>query len=227
MSGKEKPGAWDPEWETIHKNKSWGKYPSEHLIRCIAHNFYQRPDRSQVRILELGCATGAQLWFLAREGFTAYGVEGSETAVQAARARMEEEHLDADIEVGDVVQLNFPDGYFDCVVDVECITCNDWDSAKRIVQESRRVLKPAGILFSQTLTDQTYIGQNPREIAKNTYRGSTAGDIARERLVRVLAEEDLPSLYGGFSQVLYDKVTFTYGPEKRVTEEWIITCMKS
>ena len=56
-------------WENIFLQKEWGKYPSIALVRFIASNYYDAQDRNEIKILEIGCGTGANLWYLAREGF--------------------------------------------------------------------------------------------------------------------------------------------------------------
>ncbi len=61
---------WDPVWEEIFRRKEWGKYPPEHVIRFVARNFYRVADRASIRLLEIGCGPGANIWFMTREGFT-------------------------------------------------------------------------------------------------------------------------------------------------------------
>ena len=63
---------WYPVWK-VFVGQTWGKYPGEDLIRFIARNFYSRQIRRDTRILEVGCGPGANLWFLAREGFSFAG----------------------------------------------------------------------------------------------------------------------------------------------------------
>lgn len=222
--GNTKLEAWDPEWENIYKSEAWGKYPSEHLIRFIARHFYGHKDRSTCRILEIGCGSGAQIWFMAREGFDVYGVDASRTALEGARTRFAEAGLEADLVIGDVIELNYPDNYFDGVVDIECLMGNDWDSTKRIIANVRRVLKAGGHFFSQTFTTETYVGQNREELEKNTYRNVGDGPLARKRLLRLTSEEDIASLYAGFSRVLYDMASLSRDGRKYFTEEWLITC---
>lgn len=67
-------------WENIFRNKEWGKYPPESVIRFIARNFYHK-NRDEIHILELGIGTGANLWFCAREGFKVSGCEFSQSGV--------------------------------------------------------------------------------------------------------------------------------------------------
>lgn len=61
--------SFDQSWEEIHAKRIWGGYPSEHVIRFVARNFYGVQNRDCVRILDFGCGAGAHTWYLVREGF--------------------------------------------------------------------------------------------------------------------------------------------------------------
>ncbi len=41
------------EWEKVHHDREWGKYPSEPVIRFVARNYYKL-DRNHVKILDFG-----------------------------------------------------------------------------------------------------------------------------------------------------------------------------
>ena len=68
-------------WEDLFSTQDWGKYPPIELVKFIAKNFYSKEDKKDIRILELGSGTGANLWFCAREGFRVYGIDGSQVHV--------------------------------------------------------------------------------------------------------------------------------------------------
>lgn len=72
----------DPKWEEIHRNREWGKYPTEYVIRFVARNYYNFPIRQRVKILDYGCGGGSHTWYLAREGFDTYAFDGSQSAIQ-------------------------------------------------------------------------------------------------------------------------------------------------
>lgn len=152
----------------IFKNNEWGKYPPVALIKFIAKFFYKAPNRKDIKVLEIGSGTGANLWYIAREGFTVYGIDGSETACKILTKRLTSEKLDqmiGSIKVGDYYdRLNdFEDNYFDAIIDVESLYCNPFDKSKEIVQTSFDKLKKSGVLFSMAFADGTW-GLDGKEI---------------------------------------------------------------
>ncbi len=83
--------SWDPVWETVYRSRAWGQYPGEDVIRFVKGRFSQAEEPARVRLLEVGCGNGANLWFMAREGFCVHGVDRSETAVHLACERLDRE----------------------------------------------------------------------------------------------------------------------------------------
>ncbi|MDD5304094.1 MAG: class I SAM-dependent methyltransferase [Elusimicrobia bacterium] len=201
---------WDPGWDELFRKNEWGRYPPEELVRFVARNFYKAPDRAAVRFLELGCGPGANLWFLAREGFSATGIDGSAVALDRARRRLDGEGLKAELTLGDASKLPYPDASFDCVLDVECIYANSWEDSLRILAEARRVLKPGGLLFSKA-----FMTGMPKEALHQDYG-----------LIRLTSEEELPKLYAGFSSLEYDSLIRTDRNRKHEVREWIVTARK-
>lgn len=51
--------AIDKIWDEIHQKGKWGSYPTEHVIRFVARNFYNT-DRKTVKMLDFGCG-GARI----------------------------------------------------------------------------------------------------------------------------------------------------------------------
>jgi len=131
---------WDSVWEEIHKSREWGKYPSEPLVRFVASNFLKMQTGKTLRMLEIGCGTGANLWFLAREGIETFGIEGSAFAVKKARERLDREAPDwrGCITEGDIIDLPFDAEFFDAVIDVEAVTHNEFANAKKSM--TRRIV---------------------------------------------------------------------------------------
>lgn len=52
-------------WEKIYQNREWGSYPTEHVIRFVARNYYAA-QREKIRILDFGCGGSAYMVFSQR-----------------------------------------------------------------------------------------------------------------------------------------------------------------
>ena len=141
---------FDPRWESAvyGAGRQLNLYPHTAVVTFIMRHFAQAPERARIRILEVGCGAGNNIWFLAREGFAAAGIDGSKTAIDFARARLARDGLEAEMVTGDFQTLSWPNNYFDCVIDRGAITCNRRAVIERTLDEVRRVLKPDGQFLS-------------------------------------------------------------------------------
>lgn len=143
----------DPVWEEKYSSGHAELYPWDSIVTFIYRYFPKNKLRSSINILEVGCGTGSNLWFAAREGFNAFGVEASASAVAFANSRIASDGLQAQIIQGDFVSLPFPDNHFDLVFDRGSIVCCDLDSGQKAVNEVYRVLRPAGYFFFNPYSD--------------------------------------------------------------------------
>ena len=220
---------WDKGWDKIFSSNEWGKYPGEELIRFIARNYYSVPDRNRINILEVGCGTGANLWYLAREGFNVFGIDGSQIAVKEALAYLKDNGLTAKIEQGDAMKLPYPDGFFDSVIDVECIYANSLKDTKVILSEIYRVLKPSGTIFSKTFaTGMSGESTGTRLIDEfNTFITMPDGPLRADYgIIRLTSEDEILKIYNLFSDLRYDLVTRTDKRQSNIIPEWVIQGIK-
>jgi SAM-dependent methyltransferase len=215
--------SWDPVWERIHASREWGKYPTEELIRFVARNYYDQQPRGSVRFLDLGCGNGSATWYLCREGFSVTAFDGSETAIKKLRDRLAEEHLTADYGVGDAGNLPYPDGSFDCLVDLLCLMCNDIAGSDRILKQAYRVLKPGGKLFSYTPKKGTWGDGTGRPIDKATRGGVTEGPFANMGVVRFSSLEELEELYAPYFELSVESVERSMNDRRNVVGFWVVT----
>ena len=220
---------WDKGWDKLFSEVEWGRYPSEELIRFIARNFYESARRSEIKILEVGCGTGANIWFFSREGFSAYGIDGSKVAIKKAKIFLKSENLTADLIVGDAMDLPYPDSYFDAVVDVECIYANSLTDTGMILEEIYRVLKNEGIFFSKTFGDEMSGKETGirHDQEPNTFLSMPDGPLRDDYgLIRLTSEEEIRTIYSLFSDIKYDYVYRTDADRLNIVPEWIIQARK-
>lgn len=217
--------AWDPVWEEVFRNQAWGKYPGEDLIRFVARNFYRVDDRSKVRILEVGCGPGANLWYLAREGFGFCGIDGSATAIEQAVARLDEEcpgwRTYGELHVGDIGQLPFADKQFDAVIDNEAISCNSYESSQLIYAEMARVCRKGGKLFSRTFANGSWGDGTGEKVGHHAWRCGE-GPLVGKGMVRFTTLDEIPALVAGFKIQSVERLAWTAEARTREIAEWII-----
>jgi SAM-dependent methyltransferase len=217
-------------WENIFKDNEWGKYPSVAVIKFIAKNFYSVPNRKEIKILEIGSGTGANLWFCAREGFSVYGIDGSETAVNRMITRFKEEKLSSNIvgtSVGDYFDKldDIENNSFDAIIDVESLYCNSFNKSKKIVEKVFDKLKVGGVMFSLTFADGTY-GVEGDEIDYHAVL-PIEGPMANMGFTRYTTKDDIEKIYkltnNEISNIERQDLNFSNG---KILKEWIIELKK-
>jgi SAM-dependent methyltransferase len=147
---------FDPIWENAiyGKGQQLNRYPFDLVVSFVYRNYPRRKPRRDVRILEVGCGAGNNLWFAAREGFQVAGIDASKSTIAYAQKRFAEEGLTGDLRVGDFTRLPFESNVFDLVIDREAITCCGLSAAQVAVAEVRRVLQLGGKFLFNSCSDR-------------------------------------------------------------------------
>ncbi len=131
-------------------------YPSEQLIQFVAAHYgsLSRSERAGVKILEVGCGSGRNLWMLAKEGFAVHGADASVAALAAAATHLQEKWgVVAQLVAASFEHLPFADAYFDVICDVVSLQHTSMVGSRRALTEIYRCLRPGGRFFSYRLSD--------------------------------------------------------------------------
>ena len=217
--------SWDPTWERVFSSQEWGRYPPEELIRFVARRFYGAEDRSSVKILEIGCGPGANIWYLAREGFAAHGIDGSPTAIRRAGERLAADGLRAELQVGDVTRLTnfYSSASFDGVVDAVCLQHNRIDAVRGALDEVDRVLRPSGRFFSMAIARGSWGDGLGTELESGTFGEIGAGPLAGKGVCHFFSREEVEELFGSrFADLAVDSVTRTVEGGRFSIQHWLI-----
>jgi SAM-dependent methyltransferase len=204
---------WDPLWETVYRSRAWGQYPGEDVIRFVKSHFSHAPDRARVRLLEVGSGAGANLWFMAREGFCVHGVERSETAVRLARERLDRECPEwraagGQVELGDMARLPYPDAFFDAVLDVVAVCYGTFDEARQAYSELARVTKPGGRLFSRTFARGCWGEATGAQAGRDMWL-CAEGPLAGLGATRFTGEADVARLFEAWEVERIERASLT------------------
>lgn len=219
--------SFDPVWEKVFSTRAWGKYPELAVVRFIARNFYSTPERKDIKILEIGCGTGANLWFYGKEGFSVYGIDGSKTAIEIANSRLNQEcpNWVGKLSIGDFAKLDFSDNFFDVVVDSAAVCTNNFENATIAYEEAHRVLKPNGKLLVITFADGSWGDGTGKKLADGEYECSE-GPVVGLGLARFTRKEKIPQLLHKFKIDSIEMNTQSYENMTKQVKEWIITAHK-
>jgi len=142
--------SFDNQWEKTYKNtngKHLNKYPYGQLVTYFFRNLKNLPSKTEVRILELGCGVGNNLPLILNEGFYAYGIDGSESAISIAKNNFSN-YSNLDLQVMDFTNIKYTDCFFDMIIDRQSIYANTPRNIEKIYNEVTRTLKKGGILIS-------------------------------------------------------------------------------
>ncbi len=77
----------------------------------------EKGEMKKGRVLDVGCGTGENAIFLAQNGFSVVGLDVAKNALQMAKKKAAERKAKVDFRVGDALSLDFPESYFDIVID--------------------------------------------------------------------------------------------------------------
>jgi len=218
--------AFDQNWEQIFKSQNWGKYPSEDIIRYVATRFKNTEDRGKIRILDLGCGGGAHTWFLAREGFDTFGIDGSESGIKQAKALLDRDGLTANLTVGDFTHLDYPEEYFDAIIDSSAIQHNAMLDIQNIHRQIMALLKPGGSFCGIMINTLTSGWQDAEKLEENTYTNFKSGPIQKDLLVHFFTEVEVSELMSEYKEINMERIIRTVNNGKDQYGHFVITGRK-
>jgi len=162
---------WD--WDRV-KEEYWLE-PAQEVLALLAR--WRQAGYS--RLLDLGCGLGRHSLLFARAGFSVTGFDLSETGLARLMELAASERLEVLTALGDLRDLPFRDGAFDCVLAYRSIYHSDFAGLREALGEARRVLQPGGELFANFISKESayYLGgegatQDPRVRMKSEEGGA-------------------------------------------------------
>lgn len=104
------------------------------------------PEKTRLRILDVGCGTGFFTILLAKQGHQVTGTDLTPDMVANSRILAKEEQVNCNFEIMDAEHLSFADNSFDVVISRNLT----WTlpEAAQAYKEWTRVLKPGGVLLN-------------------------------------------------------------------------------
>lgn len=202
------------------------RWPFDAVVSAVKRESLQATER-RIRVLELGCGAGNNLWFLSREGFDTYGLDISPSAIRIAREFLAEKGCQASLGVSDLTALPFDSGFFDLTLDRGCFTQIPWGTLPTTVSEVLRVLAPNGLHLSFTLYGDKHPDRRfGSEIEPGTLGGFTEGQFRVVGPTSFFNTESLGSLFAGFAGVEVRR-NCSYRGDQIVYEDYQVRARKN
>jgi SAM-dependent methyltransferase len=136
-----------PDWNERYKagNLPWDtNEPDDHLVKLIGTKTIL-PGKA----LEVGCGTGTNSIWLARQGFSVLGVDIAQAAIDLANKKKNGQSLSCEFALLDFLHSNNLAQSYDLVFDRGCFHSFDEEKDRLLfVRHVSRVLKPNGIWVS-------------------------------------------------------------------------------
>lgn len=200
----------------------------------MGRNFFplSKKVRKKVRILELGCGSGANLWMIAKEGFDSYGIDFSKTALQLCRKILKKHSTDATLKLSSMNKIPFQANFFDAVVDIVSMQHIPFSEHYKVYQEIKRVLKAEGNFFSYHLGYKSYSYKHSggkiidKYTVDNIYNPNAP--LANNGVTCFLTENAIENMLikTGFKNISIENVNKTYNNRKFLIQYLVVEAQK-
>ena len=136
------------------KGQQLNRWPFDCVVAFVFLNYPREKQRKDVRILELGCGAGNNLYFAAKEGFDCCGIDFSREAIDYAKKRFETENLQAEFLVGDFRDAVEIESKFDLVICRGVLQCVPFAEARQLMADLGTIVEPGGKVFIETFSER-------------------------------------------------------------------------
>ena len=151
------------------------------------------------KILDLGCGTGRNAIYLAKQGFLVYALDISKTGVAIAKKKAKLLNLkNIKFNVADMNQTPYPDNYFDAVVCMFTLSHGLLKDNQDAVNEIYRILRPKGMLMTQLMSVKDKTCGKGKKIEKNTFLGGMEDD--KHMMHHYFTKEEIGILLSEFTK---------------------------
>ena len=211
MNGLKEETPRDRLWDNWN-SRGGPRYPNEKVVQFTFRHF-PASARASTRTLDLGCGSGINSWFLAREGFPVVGTDISSIGLANAGYLLGNADLAGSFVAADAWAQPFPDASFDYILCIRMLELlPEPTQQEELVAECARLLRAGGRAMFLFASPLDYGCQHPEMSYCRFYPPS---------------EQRVAELFGGrFSQVDIDIYQTTYENRKFAEHNFLITTQK-
>ena len=216
------------EWEKIHSTKDWGRYPNEYVVAFAMRTFSESQGRSDITVLDLGFGGGGNLKFFCEQGFSAYGIEGSPSALNKTTEFLSLLGHNPNLVLGSMTDLSsFPDRQFNLVIDVRSMSNIPRSKIHQCVSEVERVLDTGGYFLSLLYGKGCMSVEHGRQIEAGTFVDVPDGPCAGIGAVSIFDVRDVRRLFVDFTILKHHRIKEEDVGGNWSFEDHLVICQKT
>jgi SAM-dependent methyltransferase len=190
------------------------------FLRLKDHALHLVGPRPGLKVLDLGCANGAQMVMVGLQGADVAGQDLDPALVEAANRKLELLGIPGRAVVGDAAALQFGDDTFDVVLSSDFHEHFDEHQARAINGEALRVLKPGGRIVVKTPNLRYLKASLTFKRARGLMRGTDPRSFVIPHTPGTRDPEHIGlrsrwDLLGSLEGAGFSSVTFFYAPLRR------------
>ena len=194
--------------ERNYINKKFNKYQYDEVISIIFKN-YNNATRNKTKILDLGCGGGNNSYFIAKEGFDLYAVDGSNESIKLTKQKLSFYNKTKIIKCN-FTKMPYKNNFFNSIIDRQSVSCNSINDIKKILNEVFRILKNGGkylgFYFSLEHPQTKYgnlLKHNKRgtKIVGADFNNFKKGDFKKSGLLHFFSETEIFLLFSKFKNI--------------------------
>jgi len=211
----ESPGCMS-NWNEIYSGGSIHSRPSKEVTGLIP----LLKKEGVCSILDAGCGTGRHSQLLAKNGFSVYGIDISDQAIQLARAN--KNGYTVDYIVGSLTDLPYPQDSMDFILANHSLEYASKEDVQRSFAKLDNVLRQGRIFFARVASTQhPFCHADPEEV----YGFSHIGFCIKNGLpVHFFDEEELRDMFKDYKIERLEHITHKIDHDKISVplSEWIL-----
>ena len=152
------------------------------------------------KVLDLGCGTGRNTIYLAKQGFLVYALDISKTGVAITKKKAKLLDLkNIKFKVADMKRTSYPNNYFDAIVCMFSLSHGLLKDNQDAIDEIYRILKLKGMLITELMSVKDKTCGKGKEIEKNTFLGGMEDD--KHMLHHYFTRDEIKMLFSKFSNI--------------------------
>ena len=208
-------------WDNVFKNKTWGEFPAEDLVRFFSKFKYLQNSH----VLEIGCGPGGNINFFISKNIKYTGIDISAIAIKKAKKKYKKISKLSLIN-NDFIEYNFDKNKYNFLVD-NCSSCC-LPLQKRIFfyKKISESLKKNGVIFMRTFSNKCILN-NSKKIKSNDFfePKKILNGVGK---INFLNRNNIYKIFNkNFKIIYFEEITRSIENQKFLISEWIIYAKKA